>query len=105
VKRPVYGISCHTEILLGKRFQAKHLTLDAFFRKKADNYSENEQQAALSSSTLSESSHIIHILLGILNKSISVTLLHLSDLKKREIVRGLWNGLIWLRTETKGRPL
>jgi hypothetical protein len=51
VKRPVYGISCYTEVLMENRLQAKHLTLDALFRKKADNYSENEPQPAPSWST------------------------------------------------------
>jgi hypothetical protein len=49
VNRPGYGISCYTEILLGERFQGKHLMLSS--GKKADNYSENEPQPALSSST------------------------------------------------------
>jgi hypothetical protein len=51
VKRPVYGISCYTDVLLEKRLKAKHLTLDTLFRKKVDNYSESELQPAPSSST------------------------------------------------------
>jgi hypothetical protein len=49
VKRPVDGI--YTEVLLEKRLQTKHLTLDALFRKKAGNYSEKEPQPAPSSGT------------------------------------------------------